>query len=250
MSYIDSKILKQISNAQNVVILTGAGISAESGVPTFRGNEGLWKNIDPIKLASQEAFSKNPELVWEWYEYRKSIINSVKPNPGHYALYELETLFNTFTLCTQNVDGLHQMAGSKNVLELHGNIHKSRCNRCYQNYDNIHYSKTTELPKCTCGALLRPNVVWFGENLPEDVIEASFKAAVSANVFIVAGTSSVVYPAAMLPQEASKNGALLIEINMTETPLTPLVDQFIPGKTGEKIPELLKSIHTFRKINA
>ncbi len=250
MSYIDSKFLEQISNAQNIVVLTGAGISAESGVPTFRGKEGLWKNIDPIKLASQEAFIQNPELVWEWYEYRKSIINSVSPNPGHYALCELESLYNSFTLCTQNVDGLHQMAGSKNVLELHGNIHKSRCNRCYQKYDNIHYSKTAELPKCTCGALLRPSVVWFGENLQKDVIEASFKAAESANVFIVAGTSSIVYPAAMLPQEAGKNGALLIEINMTETPLTPLVDQFMSGKTGEILPELLKSIHTLRKVNA
>lgn len=237
------KLIQKLKSANSVVVLTGAGISAESGVPTFRGNEGLWKKFRPEELANFDAFMRNPELVWEWYKYRKQIIAGIKPNPGHYAIVELEKIYKKFALVTQNVDNLHRRAGSKNVYELHGNIQRNYCIDCGKEYpDEIIFSKA-EVPRCdACAGLIRPGVVWFGEMLPADQWNASEKAASSADVFFSVGTSAVVYPAASLPYIAKRNGALIVEVNPETTPLTDIADEFLMGKSGEILPALVKAL--------
>ncbi len=237
------KFIKVLKSAQSVTVLTGAGISAESGVPTFRGDDGLWKKFKPEELANFDAFIKNTELVWEWYKYRKKLIADVKPNPGHYALVEMENIFSNFSLITQNVDNLHRRAGSKKVFELHGNIQKNYCIGCKKEFsDEIIFSKL-EIPRCdNCGELIRPGVVWFGECLPEDQWNEAEKATRNCEIFFTIGTSAVVYPAASLPYLAKEHGAFLIEINPEPTPVTSIVDEFLQGKSGEILPELVKVI--------
>lgn len=226
-------IRERLRSAKTVSVLTGAGISAESAVPTFRGAGGLWKNFRPEDLATADAFTKDPKLVWEWYDWRRGLIAEAQPNPGHYALAP-------YTIITQNVDGLHQRAGSQNVLELHGSIWTLRCMVC----DFSAYDKRVPLPalppRCECGALLRPGVVWFGEGLPSEVWDNAVRAVRTSEILLVVGTSAVVYPAASLAPLAKRAGAIVIEINPDETPLSAAVDHSIRGFAGEVLPQLLE----------
>ena len=235
------QLIDRLVKATNVAVLTGAGISAESGVPTFRGADGIWKKFKPEELASMDAFMRNPELVWEWYEHRRKIIRDIKPNPAHYTLRKMEEYYPYFSIATQNVDGLHNRAGSRTVYELHGNILRSKCNKCGKIVLDVKLEKN-QVPTCECGGLIRPDVVWFGEMLPEDVLNASFEAARSAEVYFSIGTSAVVYPAAMLPQEAKRHGAFVVEINLEPTPLSNQVDVSIMGKAGEILPQLWQQV--------
>jgi NAD-dependent protein deacetylase/lipoamidase len=234
------KLAEIITNCSVGAVLTGAGISAESGVPTFRGKEGLWGKFRPEQLATMEAFIASPEIVWEWYNWRRQLIGEVKPNPGHYALCELESFFDSFTLITQNVDNLHRLAGSTEILELHGNIYRNKCSECSTVLDEGMDIAPDSIPVCEkCGGKIRPDVVWFGEMLPEDIINEAFARAESAEVFLSVGTSALVHPAASLPLVAKRAGATLVEINPEETPMSHLADFYFPAKSGEMLPELI-----------
>ncbi len=239
---VNEELRKKIRGYNRVVVLTGAGISAESGVPTFRGEDGLWRKYRPEDLANPFAFERDPKLVWEWYDWRRCLIKPLFPNAAHYVLAEMENYYKNFILITQNVDGLHKKAGSRNIIELHGNIWKMQCTiekKVIENYE----TPLKELPpKCDCNALMRPYVVWFGEELHPGVYEASIKEATNCELFIVIGTSAVVQPAASLPVYAKESKALLIEINIDDTPLTPITDISIKGKAAEILPKLWKEI--------
>ncbi len=234
--------VKVLKSATRVAVLTGAGISAESGVPTFRGEEGLWKKFRAEELATVEAFITNPELVWEWYLWRRQLMADVKPNPGHYALVEMEEYYDNFTLITQNVDGLHRRAGSKNILELHGNIELNKCFNCGRPFVGEVNINAGAMPVCDCGGKIRPDVVWFGEMLPERAINGAFEASTGAELFFSVGTSALVHPAASMPVTAKQNGAYLIEINLEPTPLTDYCDFYIHGKSGEILPQIIERL--------
>jgi len=243
LTLLDSTTLRRVRAARRVVALTGAGISAESGVPTFRDAQtGLWAKYSPEQLATPEAFLENPRLVWDWYAWRRKLTAQAQPNPGHLALAVLQDCFPDFTLVTQNVDGLHARAGSRDVLELHGNIATTRC------FDEG--TTVTDFtddgqapPRCPrCGALLRPGVVWFGEGLPRATLSRAEQAAQACEVVLSIGTSSLVHPAAGLPLLAKRRGALLIEVNPSPTPLTPHADLVLSGPAGQLLPQLLQQI--------
>lgn len=229
-----------IARARRVVALTGAGISAESGVPTFReAQTGLWARFDPLELATPEAFARNPELVWDWYAWRRELVAAVEPNPGHRALASWSERCPDLLVVTQNVDGLHQRAGSPRVVELHGNIARTVCSRdrrVVERWD----AAGPRPPRCPdCGAPLRPGVVWFGEMLPQDALEAAYAACAAADVVLSIGTSSLVQPAASLPLHALAHGVPVVEINPTETPLSPRASFSLRGRAGELLPVLL-----------
>ena len=237
---IDRSIAQIIENSSSITVLTGAGISAESGVATFRGKDGLWAKFKPEELANVDAFLANPEMVWGWYQHRRDVLENVKPNAGHYALAEWESLADGFSLATQNVDGLHRLAGSKKVLELHGNIRTNRCQSCGVECANETVSFSGKVPTCAaCGGMLRPAVVWFGEFLPESELQAAFHAAEHCDLFLSVGTSSQVYPAAALPEIARESGAAVIEVNIEETPFTVLATCHMRGLAGSILPELV-----------
>ncbi len=221
-----------------VVVLTGAGISAESGVPVFRGAEGLWRDYRPEDLATVDAFQRNPELVWEWYNWRRELIAGCSPNAAHETLVRMEETAPAFTLVTQNVDGLHQEAGSKRVLEVHGNIWRMRCTVCDYLTDD-HRAPLPDLPPyCPeCGNLLRPDVVLFGESLPGDVLDAAWAAAARCRTMLVVGTSAVVQPAASLPLVALRNQARLVEINPADTPLSRHAHELVRAPAAEALPD-------------
>jgi NAD-dependent deacetylase len=223
--------------------LTGAGVSQESGLRTFRDAQtGLWAQHKPEDLASPEAFARDPKLVWDWYAWRREAVKSVRPNPGHYALVEMSKRVPEFTLITQNVDGLHRMAGSPRVIELHGNIQRVRCADC-GTFAETWGDDMENVPRCdACGGMLRPDVVWFGESLPRSALEAAVAAARTCEVYFSIGTSGVVQPAASLAYAAKNRGAAVIEINAEPTPLTPKVDYALQGKSGEILPELVKAV--------
>jgi len=224
---------------QRVAVLTGAGISAESGVPTFRGEGGLWRQHRPEELATPEAFEQDPRLVWEWYDWRRGLIGACRPNQAHHTLADMEAQLPDFTLITQNVDGLHHMAGSRQVLELHGNIWRLRCLREGTSYEDRRTPLPELPPRCAhCGALLRPDVVWFGEPLPSEILEAAFAAAAACQVMLVVGTSAVVQPAASLPLIARQNGAAIIEVNPQATPLSPFADLVLRQPAAQALPRL------------
>ncbi len=236
------ELRQALEEALKIAVLTGAGISRESGIPTFRGTDGLWRNYSPEQLATPEAFARDPRLVWEWYDWRRSVIQKAQPNAGHLALAKLEQRKYAFTLITQNVDGLHDRAGSKNVLKLHGDIWQVRCQGCGSVERNegpaaIHYR--TLPPRCPCGGLLRPGVVWFGESLPADLWEQALEASAQAQLFLVVGTSAVVYPAAGLAEVARQAGARLAVVNPEATPIDSLADWVLRGPSGELLPRLL-----------
>ena len=230
-----------IAQAESVAVLTGAGISAESGVPTFRGTDGLWKNFKAEDLARPEAFERDPRLVWEWYDWRRGLIAQAKPNAAHRALVELEKRKPGFTLITQNVDGLHDLAGSGKILKLHGDIWRLRCLECGANFPNRRVPLPKLPPHCACGGVARPGVVWFGEPLPEGMLEEAHHAVAAAEVFLVIGTAAVVYPAAGLIPSAQRDGARVIEVNLDETPFSATVDCALRGKAAEILPQLLDS---------
>jgi len=228
-----------LSAAERLVVLTGAGISVESGIPPFRGPEGLWRTFRPEQLATPQAFQQDPHLVWEWYDWRRGKIASTRPNPGHEALVRLEDRVPEFTLLTQNVDGLHRLAGSKRLLEIHGNIWEVRCLECGRVTEDRRVPLPL-LPHCElCGGLLRPNVVWFGESLNPDILRQAEAALVHAQVVLVVGTSAVVQPAASFALWARQSGAKIAEINLDPTPLTARCDVALTGKAGEILPRLL-----------
>lgn len=242
---LENDLLKTLAEASSVVFFTGAGISAESGIPTFRGKDGIWNKLKPEELANFNAFLKNPNLVWEWYNHRKQIVHESKPNKGHIAIAESEKYFDNVSVVTQNIDNLHKRAGSTTVYELHGNIERNFCAKCKKYYTKeIDLSKG--LPKCDCGGLIRPDVVWFGEYLPEDQLLAAEKAAQKCDIFFVVGTSAIVYPAASLIYVAKENGAFLVEVNIEETEISYLSNQSFFGKAGEILPELINATKEFR----
>jgi NAD-dependent deacetylase len=234
-----------LHDAERVSVLTGAGVSAESGVPTFRASDGLWEGHRIEDVASPEGFARDPRLVWDFYNARRANVKTVHPNPGHLALAELEDRWgDRFTLITQNVDGLHRAAGSKNVLEIHGSLHRTRCLECEEVKDRG-LTTLAPLPLCECGGALRPDIVWFGEGLPEDVWGAAMIAAHDCDVLLVVGTSAVVHPAASLIPIAKRGkspGAKVIEINLTQTEASMFADIGLYGPSGEVLPKLVEKL--------
>ncbi len=232
-------LTQKIKDAKKIVFVTGAGISQESGIPTFRGNDGLWRKYDPMQLATIDAFYENPKLVWEWYEDRRKNILNAKPNPGHVAIAELEK-FKDVTVLTQNIDGLHQRAGSSHVLELHGSIIRIKCTVC-EFEDDISSSFGNLPPKCNrCGNILRPDVVWFGEPLPQKIWNQAIIEANTCEIMIIAGTSLVVSPANTLPIYAKQNNATLIEVNPEQTQMSSEMDMSLRTTSAKAIPSIIK----------
>lgn len=237
---VPETLLSALRAAQHIAVLTGAGVSAESGVPTFRDAQtGLWANYDPQELATPEAFERNPLLVWEWYAYRRQLIGEKAPNPAHHALAALEKFVPKVTLITQNIDELHQRAGSHDAVELHGSIRRCRCVACEA--VTREWDESGDLPpRCAhCGSMLRPDVVWFGEPLPFDAFARAVAATQDADVFFSIGTSSIVYPAAALPLEAVEHGATTIEVNPESTSVTVMMDYVFQGPAGLVLPKLI-----------
>ena len=228
-----------LAKASSVAVLTGAGISAESDVPTFRGNGGLWRQFRAEDLATPQAFRHNPRLVWEWYDWRRTLIAGKQPNAGHHALAKLQAQKERFTLITQNVDGLHDRAGSRDILKIHGDIWEVVCTKCSQRSRDNRVPLPVLPPYCSCGGMLRPGVVWFGEALPRGVWEAAERAVCSAEVLLVVGTSALVYPAAGLAPMARMAGARVVEVNVVETPISAQVDRSLRGSSGELLPQLI-----------
>ncbi|MGI0006577.1 MAG: SIR2 family NAD-dependent protein deacylase [Nitrosotalea sp.] len=236
-------ISNKLRQAEKIVFVTGAGISQESGIPTFRGKDGLWRKYDPMKLATIDAFYDNPKLVWEWYEERRKNILDANPNPGHVSIAELEK-HKQVSVLTQNIDGLHQRAGSSHVYELHGSIITIKCTVC--DFRDGTTSKFSELPPlCKCGNMLRPDVVWFGEALPQDVWGSAMEEAVSCDIMIVVGTSLVVSPANLLPVYAKQNGATLVEVNIEDTPMSSSMDVSLRASATKALPELVNMISSY-----
>jgi NAD-dependent deacetylase len=234
-----SQLQERLAQAGRVAVLTGAGVSAESGVPTFRGAGGLWRKYRAEDLATPEAFHRNPTLVWEWYDSRRQLIARCQPNAAHRALALLERRVPEFLLITQNVDGLHRLAGSVRLVELHGNLWRVRCLDDGKVTENLEVPLQVIPPRCGCGGLLRPDVVWFGEALPPEALQEAYDLAESCDVFFVVGTSVVVQPAASLPAIARRRGAYVVEVNLEPTPLTPLAHELYHGRAGDILPRLL-----------
>ncbi len=242
-SGVTQELVERLSRADRLVVLTGAGVSSESGIPTFRGKNGLWENYTPEDLATWEAFQSDPELVWRWYEFRRQMIADVAPNPAHSAIASLEKTCDDFMLVTQNVDGLHSRAGSTNPVELHGNIWRGRCTK-EQTLVDLPDTPLPELPpRCeSCGALVRPDVVWFGEPLPPEAYDAAYDAASGCDAMLVVGTSALVRPASSLPLVAKHGGAFVVEINTEYTAISVLIDTTLIGRAGDVLPSLVSAL--------
>lgn len=239
-------LVRRLRQARRVAVLTGAGISAESGVPTFRDPDGLWQKFRPEELANVEAFLANPTLVQSWYAHRRRVVEDVRPNAGHLALAELEALVvgngGEFLLATQNVDGLHTRAGSQRLVELHGSLLRSTCLDCQAEVTGPAADERGAVTCEACGGLVRPDVVWFGEALPEDALGRASQAAAMADVYLSIGTSAVVYPAAGLPQIARQSGAYVAEINPEPSDIAWLLDEHVAGRAGEVLPDLVARV--------
>lgn len=235
-----SQVLRErFASARRVLVLTGAGVSAESGVPTFRGGGGasVWKGMPFNVISSAGMLERDLQEVWAWFDYRRGVIEKLAPNPAHAAIAGWQERFQDFTLVTQNIDGLHQMAGSRRVIELHGSLWRARCMSCSARYDLREMNEQERPPVCAeCGNHLRPDVVLFGEQLPSGAFELAAQQAGACELCFVVGTSAVVYPAAMLPEIASRAGAYTVEINPEMTPLSVICDETIQGKAGEVLP--------------
>lgn len=237
------ELIEKLKHAKSILFFTGAGISAESGIETFRGKGGLWNKMSPQELASMNGFMRNPDLVWEWYQYRRKIVRETGPNPGHKTIAEFEKHITEVTVVTQNVDNLHRRAGSTNILEVHGNIERNFCMDCRTFYGIDEFLDVEEAPKCKkCGGRIRPDVVWFGEMLPQDVFAEAERKAKLCDVCFVVGTSAVVYPAAYIPISAKEGGSYLVEINIEPTEITRSVNCSLMGKSGEILPGLLDKL--------
>ena len=238
---IPSGILTRLKRAKYASVLTGAGVSAESGVPTFRGAGGIWEKYDFRKLATPEGFWADPQTGWEWYQLRQREMIKARPNPAHEAIAEMEKHFESFHVLTQNIDGLHARAGNRNIVELHGNMWRMKCPRDGNVFDIV--SPVSEIPPlCQCGSVLRPDVVWFGEPLPEGVVELAHRIASRSEVMFVVGTSAIVYPAAALPIATKSSGGLVIEVNVEPTELTPYADLSIFSPAGKAVPAIWTAI--------
>ncbi len=241
---------RHLREAKLLVVLTGAGVSKESGVPTFRdAMDGLWARYDPQKLATPDAFEANPKLVWDWYQYRRQLVQNVKPNPGHHAIAALEDLLPYIVVITQNIDGLHQAAKSSDVIELHGNIHRYKCfancrgNPTPVDVTRLDWDHQDGPPACPyCGHLVRPDVIWFTEHLPHEALERAITLSNTADVMLVVGTSGVVQPAASLPYFARRNDAYIIDINPEPDEISSIADLFLQGRSGETLPLLVQAI--------
>ncbi len=248
MPPFSATLVERLARAERVAVLTGAGISAESGVPTFRDPGGLWQQFRPEELANVRAFLRNPALVQGWYAHRRAVVEDVQPNPGHAALAALEEMVPHFLLATQNVDDLHRRAGSREVVELHGNLTRSYCIDCGApaGRDVLASIGDGGEARCPdCGGLLRPAVVWFGEMLPEGAMEQAAEAAANADVFLSVGTSAVVYPAAGLPLVAKDAGAYVAEINVVPSAIARAMDEVVLGRSGEVLPALVAAVRRF-----
>jgi NAD-dependent deacetylase len=241
------KLLLRLKNAYNVTVLTGAGISAESGVPTFRGKDGLWNNHPVEKLATIESLEQNKELFWSFYKWRRNLLKTIKPNLGHYALVDIENFFEDFMLITQNVDNLHKISGNKCLLELHGNITNNRCTSCDDVTTADPNDDSDDVPHCSkCGSVLKPDVTLFGENLNPKVLRKAQEASAVCEVFFSVGTSSLVEPAASLPYIAKGNGAYLVEINTEDTNLTDNADEIIKAPAAQVLTNLVMILDKIR----
>jgi NAD-dependent deacetylase len=238
---LDKSLIKKIREARSVSVLTGAGVSAESGIPTFRGAGGIWEKYDFKVLATPEGFRKDPRLVWEWYQLRQIEIAKARPNPAHKVIADMERRFSSFSVITQNIDGMHERAGNKRVVELHGNIWRMRCER-----DGLVIKMSSPVsdvpPLCQCGSILRPDVVWFGEQLPRDAVDEASRIARESEVMFVVGTSAVVYPAAALPVVAKNSGGAVVEVNLEPTDVSTYADLSIFGRAGDIMPAIWKTI--------
>jgi len=239
VAVLTPRLRELVARGRRVVALTGAGISAESGVPTFRGQAGFWEDGSLEDLATPAGFARDPRRVWTWYDARRRQVSRCAPNAGHLALARYGALHPDLRLITQNVDGLHAAAGSGRVIALHGDLFRTRCTRDGVAREDRRVPLPEIPPRCECGALLRPDVVWFGENLPEGAMDDATAAARDAVLFLSIGTSAVVYPAASLPEIARRNGAYLVEINIEETPMSSLADEVILAPAAETLPALL-----------
>jgi NAD-dependent deacetylase len=237
-------ILDLLDRTTRVTVLTGAGISAESGIPTFRGEQGLWRQFRAEELATPEAFERDPRLVWEWYDWRRGIIGRAEPNEGHRTISAWQDVFPSFSLITQNIDGLHERAGSRDPVELHGSIWKLRCLQEGTVTESREIPLRSLPPLCpACGAMLRPHVVWFGEALESRVLEEAFRRSASCDVMFVVGTSAIVHPAASLPLAAADSGAKIVEVNPEPTPLSRTADFVFRGKAGQILPVIQQKLN-------
>lgn len=251
MEQLIQEAARRLARVKHLVVLTGAGVSKESGIPTFReAQDGLWARYDPMMMASREGFLRNPRLVWEWYEYRFGMVEAARPNLGHLAIAELEQIIPHTAVITQNIDGLHQAAGSRHVYELHGSIRRYKClSGRHTGFTRADLAATDERPpRCPhCGDLIRPDVVWFGEYLPEDVLATAFKLSRECDAMLVVGTSGVVQPAASLPFVAAEAGALVIDVNPEHDEIADIADIYLQGKGGEVLPKLVAALRATRE---
>jgi len=250
---LDETLLSRLAQARSVLVLTGAGMSAESGIPTFRDAQtGLWAKYRPQDLATPEAFAADPDRVWQWYESRRKTVREARPHAGHRALVELESLVDEVTIVTQNVDGLHQLAGSSTVWELHGNIMRSKCHRSLRPIGREWIEESPHSPPRSPfveGGLARPDVVWFGETLPTAAVEGAIEAAARCDFCLSIGTTSLVQPAASLPLFALEHGAPLVEINPAATPLSPHAAQCFRGTASEVLVTLVSQLKAAKRDN-
>ncbi len=246
-----SELIKTLRSARHIVVLTGAGVSAESGIPTFRDAQtGLWEKFDPSVLASPQGFRQDKALVWGWYEWRRMRVLKAQPNAAHYAIAELANHVEQLTIITQNVDDLHERAGSTHVIHLHGSLHEPRCFACARPYtfpegipDEPEAGRRLQPPNCLhCNGYIRPGVVWFGESLPEASWWSASLAAKCCDLLLSIGTSSLVWPAAKLPMDAANSGATVVQINLEPTSLDSVAHYNLHGKAGEVLPKLIEAI--------
>lgn len=246
---MNETVIKRLAETRFLLVITGAGISAESGIPTFRGAEGLWKNYRAEELATPEAFERDPETVWRWYDWRRGIIGKAEPNGGHMAIKELENMFNNFLLITQNVDGLHGRSGIKNMVEIHGNLWRVRCEGDGRTSMLMDVPLKSIPPRCECGAIVRPDVVWFGEPIPTLALQTAFQALEMCDTLLVVGTSGVVYPVASFPQTVKNNGGFVVEVNVEPTPISSIADVSLYGTSGDILPGLVAGLKELRRQN-
>lgn len=252
MDALIEEAARRLASSRALVVLTGAGVSKESGIPTFRdAQDGLWARYDPMRLATREGFVRDPRLVWEWYDYRFGMVAAARPNPGHHAIANLERFYPQVTVITQNIDGLHQAAGSTDVVELHGSIRRYKClDGGHDGFTRADFADQTEVPpRCPrCGDLLRPDVVWFGEMLPAAALERAFALGERCDAMLVVGTSGEVQPAASLPFVAARSGALVVDVNPARDSATRAAELFLQGSAGALMSRLVAALerHTGR----